>query len=138
MVKLLEPIFEENKIISLNRNLLTSVVDLMARFTQIFDQLEFSERSTLQNVVPSYYAMTNFVQLNGLERPEMQRTPPDKVENRPLLIYRSEYARRIEHVVLHISTCFVSLNTLIEKKLWVDYFLYVIYGHFQLDSHALL
>ena len=69
---------------------------------------------------------------------KQQRTPPDKVENRPLLIYRSGYARSIEHVVLHIPTCFVSLNTLTEKKSWVDYFLYVIYGHFQLDSHALL
>ena len=35
----------------------------MARFTQTFDQLEFSDRPTLQNVVPSYYAMTNLVQL---------------------------------------------------------------------------
>ena len=37
LIKLLELIFEEKKIISLNRNLLTSVVDLMVRFTQIFD-----------------------------------------------------------------------------------------------------
>ena len=44
----------------------------MARFTQTFDQLEFSDRPTLQNVVPSYYAMTNLVQLNGLERSEMK------------------------------------------------------------------
>ena len=72
LVKLLEPIFEERKIISLNRNLLTSVVDLMTRFTQIFGQLEFSDRSTLQIVVPFYYAVTNFVQSNGLERPEMK------------------------------------------------------------------
>ena len=69
---------------------------------------------------------------------DIERIPPDKVENRPLLIYRCEYARSIEHVVLHIPTCFVPLNTFIEKKLWVDYFLYVIYDHFQLDSHALL
>ena len=81
-----------------------------------------------------------FVYIKGTPFPsmKMKRTPPDKVENRPLLIYRSEYARRIEHVVLHIPTCFVSQNTLIEKKFRVDYLLYVIYGHFQLDSHALL
>ena len=72
LIKLLEPMFEEKKIFTINRNLLTNVVDLMARFTQIFDQLEFSDRSTLQNVVPSYYAMSNFVQLDGLERPEIK------------------------------------------------------------------
>jgi hypothetical protein len=64
--------FEENKILSINQKLLKNIVDLMEKFCQIFDQLEFSSQPTLQNVVPSYYAMLNFVRINNLDRPEIK------------------------------------------------------------------
>jgi hypothetical protein len=44
----------------------------MGKFCQIFDQLEFSNKPTLQNVVPAYYVMKSFVQKNNLDRPEIQ------------------------------------------------------------------
>ncbi len=72
LIKLLEPMFEEQKILLSNRKLLKAIVDLMKQFCEIFDQLEFSNQPTLQNVVPSYYAMSNFVQLNNLDRPEIK------------------------------------------------------------------
>lgn len=64
--------FEENKILSINQKLLQNIVDLMEKFCPVFDQLEFSTKPTLQNVVPSYYAMVNFVQANNLDRPEVK------------------------------------------------------------------
>ncbi|CAF4178595.1 unnamed protein product [Rotaria sordida] len=72
LIKLLEPMFEENKILSINQNLLKNIVDLMKRFSGIFDQLEFCNQPTLQNVVPSYYAMVDFVRLNSHDRPEIK------------------------------------------------------------------
>jgi hypothetical protein len=69
---LLEPMFEETKILSINQNLLKDIVDLMSKFCQIFDQLEFSNHPTLQNVIPSYYAMSDFARVNHFDRPEMK------------------------------------------------------------------
>lgn len=72
LTNLLEPMFEEKRIRSINQNLLKNIVDLMVKFCQIFDQLEFSAQPTLHNVVPSYYAMSDFVRVNNLDRPEIK------------------------------------------------------------------
>jgi hypothetical protein len=72
LIHLLEPMFEEKQILSINQNLLKNIVDLMMKFCQIFDQLEFSNQPTLQSVVPAYYAMSDFVRLNNLDRPEIK------------------------------------------------------------------
>jgi hypothetical protein len=44
----------------------------MEKFCQTFDQLEFTNQPTLQNVVPSYYAMSNFVRVDSVDRPEIK------------------------------------------------------------------
>lgn len=72
LIDVLSSSFEENRILSINKNLLSSVVDLMKQFVPIFDSLEFSKAPTIHIVVPSYYAMTNMVQLNGQERPAVK------------------------------------------------------------------
>jgi hypothetical protein len=64
--------FEQSKIFSINRKLLKNIVDLMNQFSGIFDQLEFSNQPTIQNIVPSYYAMSNFVQIDSFNRPEIK------------------------------------------------------------------
>ncbi|CAF4216512.1 unnamed protein product, partial [Adineta steineri] len=64
--------FEENRILSINKNLLVSIVDLMKQFVPIFDGLEFSTVPTIHIVVPSYYAMIAMVQLDGQERPAIK------------------------------------------------------------------
>ncbi len=40
--------------------LLSEISDLMGKFSLIFDNLEFSNRPTLQNVIPSYYSMIEY------------------------------------------------------------------------------
>ena len=72
LVELLSEIFEEGLVLSINKNLLSAVVDLMKQFVPIFDALEFSNTPTIHIVVPSYYAMSNIVQLNGQERPAIK------------------------------------------------------------------
>lgn len=72
LIDVLSPSFEENRILSINKNLLSTVVDLMKEFVPIFYSLEFSKAPTIHLVVPSYYAMTNIVQLNGQERPAIK------------------------------------------------------------------
>lgn len=44
----------------------------MKQFTPIFDALEFSKNPTIHIVVPSYYAMSNVVRINGQERPTIK------------------------------------------------------------------
>jgi hypothetical protein len=71
LVRVLSPIFEENRILSINKLLLANVVDLMKEFVPIFDSLEFSQAPTLQNVVPSYYKMKQVVSPVAQERPAL-------------------------------------------------------------------
>jgi len=64
--------FEESRVLCINKNLVSAVADLMKQFVPIFDALEFSETPTVHIVVPSYYAMSNIVQLTGQERPTIK------------------------------------------------------------------
>lgn len=68
LVRILSPIYEENRILSINKLLLADIVSLMKEFVPIFDSLEFSQSPTLQNVVPSYYKMKQIVSSSGQER----------------------------------------------------------------------
>ena len=72
LIDVLSPMFEESRILSINKNLVSSIVDLMKEFVPIFDALEFSKVPTIHIVVPSYYAMKAMVQLNGQERPAIK------------------------------------------------------------------
>jgi hypothetical protein len=72
LIDVLSPMFEESLILSINKNLLSNIVDLMKQFIPIFDALEFSKVPTMHIVVPSYYAMMAMAQLNGLERPAIK------------------------------------------------------------------
>ena len=64
--------YEESRILAINKNLLLNVVELMKGFVPIFDSLEFSTTPTIHIVVPSYYAMISMAQLNGQERPAIK------------------------------------------------------------------
>jgi hypothetical protein len=64
-------VFEENRILSINKLLLAGVVDLMKKFVPIFDSLEFSQSPTLNNVVPSYYKMKRLVSPADQDRPTL-------------------------------------------------------------------
>ena len=72
LVEILSTMFEESRVLAINKNLVSAVVDLMKQFVPIFDALEFSEHPTIHIVVPSYYAMSNIVQLTGQERPAIK------------------------------------------------------------------
>ena len=71
LVRSLSPVFEENRILSINKLLLVGVVDLMTKFVPIFDYLEFSQSPTLHNVVPSYYKMKRLVSPADQDRPTL-------------------------------------------------------------------
>lgn len=71
LVRSLSPVFEENRILSINKLLLAGVVDLMKKFVPMFDSLEFSQSPTLQNVVPSYYKMKRLVSPADQDRPTL-------------------------------------------------------------------
>lgn len=72
LVELLSKMFEESRVLSINKNLVSAVTDLMKQFVPIFDALEFSKTPTIHIVVPSYYAMSNIVQVTGQERPAIK------------------------------------------------------------------
>lgn len=55
---------EQHRLFQIDPILLGAIADLMGPFTSIFDSLEFSNVPTLQNVVPSYFMMKNYVQPN--------------------------------------------------------------------------
>ena len=71
LVRSLSPVFEENRILSINKLLLVGVVDLMKKFVPIFDSMEFSQSPTLHNVVPSYYKMKRLVSPADQDRPTL-------------------------------------------------------------------
>ncbi|CAF1361809.1 unnamed protein product [Rotaria sp. Silwood1] len=48
---------EQHRLIHINPQLLHEISKFMENFSLIFDSLEFSNRPTLQNVIPSYYRM---------------------------------------------------------------------------------
>lgn len=73
LLQVFTPIFEENRVLAINKQLLSDVVELMRNFVPIFDSLELSELPTLQNVVPSYYQMMKIVSLDDQERPTMRQ-----------------------------------------------------------------
>ena len=50
---------EQYRLFQIDPILLGAVAELMEPFSSIFDSLEFSNVSTLQNVIPSYYMMKN-------------------------------------------------------------------------------
>ncbi|CAF3749487.1 unnamed protein product, partial [Adineta steineri] len=56
---------EQHRIYYINLVLLVDIVNLMEKFSLIFDHLEFSNCPTLQNVVPSYYKMISYCQINA-------------------------------------------------------------------------
>lgn len=64
--------FEESRVLYINKNLVSAVADLMNQFVLIFDALEFSKTPTIHIVVSSYYAMSNIVQVTGQERPAIK------------------------------------------------------------------
>jgi len=72
LVDVFSGIFEESRVLCINKNLVSCIVDLMKQFVPIFDSLEFSKVPTIHIVVPSYYVMSNIVQLNGQERPAIK------------------------------------------------------------------
>ena len=55
---------EHHRMYQIDPILLREIADLMSKFSLIFDNLEFSNRPTLQNVVPSYYQMVTYVDEN--------------------------------------------------------------------------
>ncbi|CAF1449280.1 unnamed protein product [Adineta ricciae] len=72
LIDVLSPMYEESRILAINKNLLLNVVELMKGFVPIFNSLEFSTTPTIHIVVPSYYAMLAMAQLNGQERPAIK------------------------------------------------------------------
>ncbi|CAF1340915.1 unnamed protein product, partial [Didymodactylos carnosus] len=60
LVQILRGRNEQHRIFPINTVLLADIVDLMRKFALIFDHLEFSNHSTLQNIVPSYYKMAHY------------------------------------------------------------------------------
>ena len=60
-------VIEEYHLFQVDLVPLGSVAELMEPFSSIFDSLEFTNVPTLQNVVPSYYMMKNYVQPNKNE-----------------------------------------------------------------------
>jgi hypothetical protein len=51
---------EQHRLACINVQLLSEISDLMGKFSLIFDNLEFSNRPTLQNVIPSYYSTVEY------------------------------------------------------------------------------
>ena len=56
---------EYHRMYQIDPILLREIADLMSHFSLIFDNLEFSNRPSLQNVVPSYYQMAAYVDESG-------------------------------------------------------------------------
>ncbi len=50
---------EQHRLACINLQL-SEISDLMGKFSLIFDNLEFSNRPTLQNVIPSYYSTVEY------------------------------------------------------------------------------
>ena len=55
---------EHHRMYQVDPILLREIADLMSKFSLIFDNLEFSNRPSLQNAVPSYYQMVAYVDEN--------------------------------------------------------------------------
>ena len=55
---------EQHRLIHINPLLLSEISEFMGKFSLIFDNLEFSNRPTLQNVIPSYYRMIEYCIMN--------------------------------------------------------------------------
>ena len=51
---------EQYRLLGVNQQLLFEISNFMEKFCLIFDNLEFANRSTLQNVIPSYYLMLEY------------------------------------------------------------------------------
>jgi hypothetical protein len=60
LLELLRERGEQHRIAHINVQLLPDISDLMGKFSLISDNLEFSNRPTLQNVIPSYYSMIKY------------------------------------------------------------------------------
>lgn len=72
LVDVLSSMYEESRILAINKNLLLNVVELMKGFVTIFDSLEFSTTPTMHIVVPSHYALISMAELNGQGRPAIK------------------------------------------------------------------
>ncbi|CAF1199474.1 unnamed protein product [Didymodactylos carnosus] len=83
---ILEKKREDDRLYRINKHLLDDIVKLMENFVAIFDILEFSFKPTLQNVVPAYYSMCSYVEIDPVnDRPviralklEIQKTLDSK------------------------------------------------------------